>query len=76
MNTSPTAPYIMSIIASWYDTSSGGGVTDKDLYQGKCTGRSLRDLIEFIHQVDYVMSQMDESSMPNEKSMFDWFYRV
>ena len=35
----------------------------------------MKDLVEFIHQVDYVMSQIDESNMPSEKSMFNWFFR-
>ena len=35
----------------------------------------MKDLIEFIHQVDYVMSPMDESNMPSEKSMFDCLFR-
>ena len=57
-NCSPTAPYIMSYISAWYDTSSGGTVTKRDLYAIKCAGRSMQNLSDFTAQVDYVVSQI------------------
>ena len=51
----PTVPYILNSIASWYDTSSGGSIAERDLYAVKCVGKSMRELTDFMAQVDYVM---------------------
>ena len=41
----PTVPYILSSIAAWFDTSSGGTITERELYVIQCAGSGrLRDV--------------------------------
>ena len=43
----PSAPYIMSIIAAHFDTSTGSAASERDLYS-KCQGRSDQHLRDFV----------------------------
>ena len=72
---SPTAPYIVSCIAAWYDTSSGGTVTERDLYAIKCSGKPLQHLSDFVAQVEYVVPHIEPGTLPHERTLFDWFYK-
>ena len=38
----PTVPYILSYNSSWFDTSSRGTITERDLYAIKYTGRTMK----------------------------------
>ena len=73
-HTSPKAPYILSCVSVFFDTSSGSWMTEKDLYVIRCGGPSLEQLTAFIHQVDYTTSQIKEGNLPGERARFDWFY--
>ena len=50
-------------------------MTEKDLYATKCAGKTQQNLADFVAQVDYITSQMKESSLPSESARFDWFYK-
>ena len=70
----PSAPYILSIISSHFDTSTGSSASERDLYSIKCQGKSDQHLRDFISQVDYTMSQMNPSAIPSERKLFEFFY--
>ena len=35
----------------------------------------MQNLSDFTAQVDYVMSQIEPGTLPNERTLFDWFYK-
>ena len=70
----PSAPYILSIIAAHFDTSTGSAASERDLYSIKCHSRSDQHLQDFVSQVDYVMSQIKRSAIPSERNLFEFFY--
>jgi len=68
------APYILSCVSVYFDTSAGSWLTEKDLYVIRCEGPSLDQLQAFLSQVDYTLSQIKDADLPTEKSQFNWFF--